>query len=1184
MASFTSSTNVRYGKKTDGAASTPRKKNTRFRSSNLGADRFARGQWSAANAQLKTFLDRGLWEDEENDSIGLGLEYTKELRDILKLFQTIQFPTKAVSKSDCSKTVNAFCTAFARVESMGRQGGGGLKVFKDLCEGKNNIETMSMLKNELCSFIELLTLQQDVEYGASDLMALLEFSIAHMTSSQSVNAVKLLAAILKDHSSRCTTHFPPIVDGLLALGGNTQGTVEGQWGKPSVEMTKALLFCMGNLCGGSSSLVYTSASLGGPAEGGGLGTSTALRGGLKAAQAERMLHFAYKVVRAQHDALSGNGVLSTSSAVGGKSTVPTEAAIGQCQPDILSASLRTLASMMFGLPSILQSFPDTKEMTVMLHEMLRFEGVKAKRKPNSTEMQSTTEAMSSASLDAPSTLQPKQATAAGSWRSSSRVVVNSDSDTCASDQDTDGNDMYSASQSHRVSVRLHALSALLAICRAEPTHLLSRWVFFLPESSRVWSDRNGEEVGKSARRKGRYRSLVEVMLHERSWRLRSAAACLIISMFEAAPLEEWLPKSQIIAKNSSSPVRAAKATRSSFTPMPERYAITVETLHSALYTALKKETHAAVLTQLLRCIATVFRSVPYNQIDVHVQATVHTLLLCMVRIAMGAQSAPDQVLRSVAFTTIGAAVSTKAPLGKIDMMLRKQTPVTLEPSMAAGEMTPVPVSAKEAVAPSPKIESDFSEPKLSTLETMVSGGGTTKGKRKAWVPPHLRPATASKPASRAKFEESESVVLALLKGQSRDPNALLTLAKMAKNYPIAVGSWWNDGVRRAAIEGFASREHRVREYAIKLLDALMKSNIRLPGLEAIIIGQVTHALADTNNAVRTSALQLVQGLGPSEWEAFPVTVQSDIIKLVSASFKDNAPKVRTAAAYVAGSFVMHPCFQTKAILATFSNNILSLLKTEDTLVVVSRCAWALANLCICIHQLVQTDCHEPYDVPKQISHAVISLAQNYEDQSQTQDKIRTSSIRALGSLGQFWASAALSTTEEANEFQTSMSRKGKRKQNMERAKHGATQDERIMLESVARTLLKHLDKGSAKTIWNGCHAMGGIFETACNTCEAGFIVKQDWHDEALAMLIVCLESANFKVRINAVAALRMLKTKDEFLTDGQRLDTRLAVAQCLENVNADTEFSQYQYRETLIQECTATLAHLDGMQETEDEF
>merc|ERR1712096_580666 len=117
---------------------------------------------------------------------------------------------------------------------------------------------------------------------------------------------------------------------------------------------------------------------------------------------------------------------------------------------------------------------------------------------------------------------------------------------------------------------------------------------------------------------------------------------------------------------------------------------------------------------------------------------------------------------------------------------------------------------------------------------------------------------------------------------------------------------------------------------------------------------------------------------------------------------------------------MHPCFQTKTILTTFANNMLSLLKVEDTLVVVSRCAWALANLCICIHKLVLTDCREPYDIPKQISNAVISLAQNYEDQSQTQGKILTSSIRALGSLGQFWATAALSTTEEAIEFQTTV--------------------------------------------------------------------------------------------------------------------------------------------------------------------
>ena len=70
---------------------------------------------------------------------------------------------------------------------------------------------------------------------------------------------------------------------------------------------------------------------------------------------------------------------------------------------------------------------------------------------------------------------------------------------------------------------------------------------------------------------------------------------------------------------------------------------------------------------------------------------------------------------------------------------------------------------------------------------------------------------------------------------------------------------------------------------------------------------------------------------------------------------------------------------------------------------------------------------------KQISDVVVSLAKDYDDQSQTQDKIRTSSIRALGSLGQYWAKQSIDVQEDRgkgnNAFQTVVSRKDSKRTN-----------------------------------------------------------------------------------------------------------------------------------------------------------
>ena len=77
--------------------------------------------------------------------------------------------------------------------------------------------------------------------------------------------------------------------------------------------------------------------------------------------------------------------------------------------------------------------------------------------------------------------------AANSNRPSSTNRIGTDSDTNFSDSDTDGHSFWSSTKSHRVSINLHSLSALLAVSRSKPKYLLERWVHYIPERSHSWS-------------------------------------------------------------------------------------------------------------------------------------------------------------------------------------------------------------------------------------------------------------------------------------------------------------------------------------------------------------------------------------------------------------------------------------------------------------------------------------------------------------------------------------------------------------------------------------------------------------------------------------------------------------------------------------------------------------------------
>ena len=186
---------------------------------------------------------------------------------------------------------------------------------------------------------------------------------------------------------------------------------------------------------------------------------------------------------------------------------------------------------------------------------------------------------------------------------------------------------------------------------------------------------------------------------------------------------------------------------------------------------------------------------------------------------------------------------------------------------------------------------------------------TDTPKKKVWIPPHRRDATPQSksrdavPASSA--EGKEHVMAMMLQNSAVNPSTLFVLAKMARTYPKAVASWWNEGLLNTVLSAFSSRDNRVRENAIKVVEPLCKSDLELDGLSEIVMNHIVRALSDTNNGVRTSALQLVQGISRDEWRAITEEARIEILRLVSFSFHDNAPKVRTAAAFVVGTYVMH---------------------------------------------------------------------------------------------------------------------------------------------------------------------------------------------------------------------------------------------------------------------------------------
>ena len=1142
-------------------------KSSRF-GQTLGADRRSRSQWNQAVSSFHRLLG-----EIEND---VDIDTLKNnFTEIIGQFQKIEYPTTAISKVDCSSIVRGMCNVFqrfkAKQEQLNQQRVGGLQVFKDLSSGAKSSSSFDTMKEQVCEFTEQITMKQKVEYGSADLGDIIPFLVEQIRETKSISSIQSLAAVLKEHNTRCTIHYKLILDVLLDLT-----TVDIS---VSDEIVRGALFSMANLCGsGNASTADGKAS-------------AAVREGLKAAGGMRIFNRTSSILQSEHRKyvimiknLQKKGKISKNQSEDGGDNNNNDNSNDNkysndqiCNPEILSTAMRTFAAIIFALPSALDSSTFSINLTTILHDFLRFKGMHKLMSNNNNNNNNN--------------------------NFSSR---GSDSDLNFSDSDTDGHSFRSSTNSYRVSVSLHSLSALLAVCRSKPKYLLERWVHYIPEVSHSWSNSSSYVNKKINRRRERYRSLIDIIVNERSWRLRSAAACLIIAMVDAAPLSNWLPKRGLANNNSislsssnSSPSRSRRTP--AFIPMSTRVTNSIDALHKALYTALRKESNGAVVAQLLRCLTSVLHRVPYAQMPTAVQNTIHMLLIHSVKYVNEQTSSIDQSVRTIAFNMIGSAVSTKFPLVEIEKLLTRDS------------------SKKNVETASELSENGLS---LSSLTLNTSASVNTDSppqKKNVWIPPHKRNAqfstnTFSTP-SKLKKKEEENVISSILQGSRVNPNTLFILAKMARTYPNAVGSWWDHGLQKAVLFAFSSRDNRVRENAIKVVDPLSKGGVQLNGLPDIIENYIVRALSDTNNSVRTCALQLVQGIDSNGWRLLQSHVQNEILRLVSFSFHDNAPKVRTAASYVVGTYVMREWAQTEEMLRSFAKDLLAILEKEQTLVVVSRCAWALANLCSCLVPKQKNDRQEKSDnkamtgannsenlfnLTKHISDVVVSLAENFEDQSQTQDKIRTSSIRALGSLGQYWAihyGLYNSLAIENMEFQTVVKKKGNKKGNSNNISAARNKkkdydkptkidarNEMQMLELIANTLLKHLDCGTPKTRWNACHALGGIYEASCIHQKFGFLSEQSWHIKSLKLLLICMKSTNFKVRINAITATRSLLSMFDFPKNADEDLFELfskTVSQCIENVDKDTDFAQYQYKETLTEQCEKTLMHLESLKQNE---
>ncbi|KAG0235041.1 HEAT repeat-containing protein 6 [Actinomortierella wolfii] len=371
-------------------------------------------------------------------------------------------------------------------------------------------------------------------------------------------------------------------------------------------------------------------------------------------------------------------------------------------------------------------------------------------------------------------------------------------------------------------------------------------------------------------------------------------------------------------------------------------------------------------------------------------------------------------------------------------------------------------------------------------------------------------------------------------------------------------SWPNVEAILSRLE--TEEDDRVRAAGISFLEEFAKAGSSAsPPLNAAWWKDTTEKLVlkivnDSSPTIRALGCDFFSHMSSQVFDELPTRLEVVLLSLVLGATKDENALVKAASCKTLGVLILFPNLRTDySFVMDMMGAALELCK-DSNLTVRLRASWAVGNLCDSL-VLLKTEGQErilsevlTLSTWTTIMQASLAICHDNE-------KLRSNGVRALGGL--------LRVTVEGI---------------LERERHSLVRD-------AMEVLVKNIEQGTLKGRWNACHAVQNVlmnddFPIGLTTgtiyaCESDLV---SWTEAVYGALLNAIrQSKNFKVRINACAALAVPKTRIKY---GHRAMFREMVqvlmdaAQNLDRDQADHDFSEYRYRAQLENKLLRCLDHL----------
>ncbi|KAF9958771.1 HEAT repeat-containing protein 6 [Mortierella alpina] len=437
----------------------------------------------------------------------------------------------------------------------------------------------------------------------------------------------------------------------------------------------------------------------------------------------------------------------------------------------------------------------------------------------------------------------------------------------------------------------------------------------------------------------------------------------------------------------------------------------------------------------------------------------------------------------------------------------------------------------------------------------------------------------------ARTEVQETILVCTEPSESRPPDVLIRLLSLVENHQVAaiirVEAW--NALRAIAGNHFTmirtswprldaammmnqtSEDHRISSAGLVFLEEYAKSGVSAMDPLAsewwndVLERHVLKAFAEDNPAIKALGCDCLSVLTSDTFDALPNRLGMLILSLVLGTALDDNTVVRAAACRAIGVFMLFPALREDSTHAVdMASTVLDLCR-DPNLAVRVRASWAVGNFCDAM-VLLKTSGHdmvlqEILTLPlwTKIVRTALMICQDHE-------KLKSNGIRAIGGL--------LRVTYEGI---------------LERERHS-------LVKEAVYALIKHMEHGSLKGRWNACYAMQNVLLNADfpigSTYGTSYAMDSDsvsWtHDVYEALLQAIQQSKNFKVRINACAALTVPKTRAKYGDPAMLrkiMQVLMSAVKNLDEEQGEHEFGEFQYRgqlETKLLRCLDHLLQLSG--------